>query len=76
MTRFLVIAAVLGLVGCATDIVDPLETPTDEPQRDPPAQTLSGELDSPGDDIAIVTGNGGPSDLGPQTPLPIPPPGE
>jgi hypothetical protein len=40
--------ASLSIVGCATAVEDPvLPTPAPEAQRDPPQQTLSGELRQP-----------------------------
>jgi hypothetical protein len=36
------------MMGCATDVEDPVPpTPAQEPQRDPPQQTLSGQLRDP-----------------------------
>lgn len=45
-------AAVLSLslsaIGCATDVDDPVPpTPAPEPQRNPPAQALSGAVENP-----------------------------
>ena len=38
----------VGLAGCATDVEDQVTpAPAGEPQTDPPAQTLSGELRDP-----------------------------
>lgn len=78
MNRVLVVAAVLGLsvMGCATDVDDPVVNPTDEPQRDPPSQTLSGDLRTPGSPISVDVNAGDfgdvPQDLGPRQPYPIP----
>ena len=51
MKRALLIVAValgVGMMGCATDVEDPIPpTPAPEPQRDPPKETLSGELRDP-----------------------------
>jgi hypothetical protein len=51
MNRIL-IAAMMGFVmmGCATNVDEPLPQPApQEPQKDPPAQTLSGDLRTPWD---------------------------
>lgn len=50
MTRYLVaVVLAVGLSGCAVDTEDPLPGPeAQEPQRDPPAQALSGQLQFPG----------------------------
>lgn len=38
----------MGLMGCATDVEDPVpQAPAPEEQRDPPSQALSGELRDP-----------------------------
>ena len=43
-----VVALGVGMMGCATSVDDPVEpTPAPEPQRDPPQQTLSGQLRDP-----------------------------
>lgn len=49
MTRLLAILTLsLTVFGCAAGTEDPSPAPTpDQPQRDPPAQTLSGTLDNP-----------------------------
>lgn len=49
MVRSIVIGLVgVVMMGCATNVDEPLPTPTaQEPQRDPPAQTLSGDLRTP-----------------------------
>jgi hypothetical protein len=49
MTRYLVaVALALSVSGCAVDTDDPLPAPAQkEPQRDPPAQTLGGQLQMP-----------------------------
>lgn len=57
MTRTLVaIAVALSVSGCAVDAEDPLPEPEQkEPQRDPPARSLSGQLQLPqdvNDDVA------------------------
>jgi hypothetical protein len=74
MNRFSVFAAVLGLgmMGCATDVEDPIVNPTAVPQRDPPSQTLSGELEEPQDFELDELRRNLPSDLGPRQPYPIP----
>jgi hypothetical protein len=78
MNRFYVVAAVLGLgmMGCATDVDDPIVNPTDEPQRDPPSQTLSGELQEPREVAVDGFRINEPSDLGPRQPYPVPPAAE
>ena len=44
----LVLALGVGMVGCATDVQDPVPpAPAPVAQKDPPAQTLSGELRDP-----------------------------
>lgn len=44
----LAVVGSVGLMGCATDVEDPIApAPAAEPQKDPPAQTLSGELRDP-----------------------------
>lgn len=51
----------LGMMGCATDVEDPVPpAPTPEPQRDPPRQAFSAQLQSP--EAALISqigvGNG------------------
>jgi hypothetical protein len=52
MNRVLFAVAVgvvsLGMMGCATNVDDPVPpTPAPEPQRDPPKQVFSAQLQSP-----------------------------
>jgi len=57
----MVLALGVGMVGCATDVEDPVvPAPAAEPQKDPPAQTLSGELRDPQQQLisGIGTDNG------------------
>jgi hypothetical protein len=77
MNRLLVAVAValsLSAFGCAAGTEDPEPTPTpEEPQRDPPKQTLGGELEDP---FAVVEGSvrdGNQSlEVGPRQKPPIP----
>lgn len=57
----MVLALGVGMVGCATDVEDQVEpAPAALPQKDPPAQTLSGELRDPQQQLisGIGTDNG------------------
>jgi hypothetical protein len=71
-------ASCIGLVGCATDVDDPVEpAPAAQPQKDPPAQTLSGELRDPQQQLlsGIGADNGlrdVPSQEHPRLPTPTP----
>jgi hypothetical protein len=72
MTRYLVAVALFVLVpGCAVDADDPLPGPEQqEPQRDPPAQSLSGQLQQPAETTEDVgEGQSGPR---PTKKMPIP----
>jgi hypothetical protein len=58
----MVLALGVGMVGCATDVEDPVApAPAAEPQKDPPAQTLSGELRDP--QQQLISGIGGDNGL-------------
>jgi hypothetical protein len=53
-----VLAVAVTLGGCATGVEDPQPVPApDEPQRDPPKVTLSGDLDNPYEGIAQERGS-------------------
>ncbi len=55
MNRLLVAVALsLSVFGCAVASEDPEPTPTpDEPQRDPPKQTLSGDFQNPYESLSV-----------------------
>jgi hypothetical protein len=74
---FAVAVSVVGLVGCATDVEDPVPpAPAPEAQREPPKQSLSGQLRDPQQQLLSgIAVNGGLRDLPPQaTPVPSPVP--
>jgi hypothetical protein len=66
----------MGLMGCATDVDDPVvPAPAPEEQRDPPKTTLSGELRDP--QLQLISGveiNRGFSNVPPKQILPLPTP--
>jgi hypothetical protein len=44
----------IGMMGCATNVDDPVPpTPAPEPQRDPPKQVFSAELQTP--EMALIS---------------------
>ena len=56
----MVLALGVGMVGCATDVEDPLTPePAGAPQKDPPPQTLSGELRDPQQQLISGIGSQG-----------------
>ncbi len=74
----MVLALGVGMVGCATDVDDPVPPgPASEPQKDPPAQTLSGELRDPQQQLISGIGNNDglrdvPAQQQPKIPTPTP----
>lgn len=75
MNRLLVAVALsLTVFGCAagTDESGPVPSP-DEPQRDPPKQTLSGDFQNPYDNLTVgVDQYRLPPDVAPRQTPPIP----
>ena len=74
----MVFALGVGMVGCATDVSDPVPpAPAPVAQKDPPAQTLSGELRDPQQQLLSgIGGNNGLTDVPslqhPRSPTPTP----
>lgn len=73
----MVLALGVGMVGCATDVEDPVTpAPAGEPQKDPPPQTLSGELRDPQQQLISGIGSQGFSEVPvlqhPRIPTPTP----
>lgn len=77
MTRAIVLGVIgFMMMGCATNVDEPLPEPAaQEPQRDPPAQTLSGDLRSPLDratEIQAAIQQNPVDNLGAKTVQPLP----
>lgn len=74
----LVLGLGVGMMGCATDVDDPIPpTPAPGEQRDPPAQTLSGQLRDPQAQlISTIAINHGYESVPPQQKPPLPEPQE
>jgi hypothetical protein len=74
MNRWLMGAAALLLVGCAAGVDDPQPAPAPEPeQKDPPAQTFSGDLKDQNPYAGIAQGLGdGVTNLPPRQKPPVP----
>ena len=74
----LVLGLGVGMMGCATAVDDPVPpTPAPEEQRDPPAQTLSGQLRDPQAQlISTIAINHGYEAVPPKQKPPLPEPQE
>ncbi|MDB5213828.1 MAG: hypothetical protein JWO86_1755 [Myxococcaceae bacterium] len=74
----MVLALGVGMVGCATDVQDPVPpAPAPVAQKDPPAQSLSGELRDPQQQLLSGIGNDNglaevPAKQRPRAPTPTP----